>query len=283
MKSGHFIHTLLALLVMTVTVSAQELRIDGTVTCSGEPVRKANVTEVDANRRVLNQTFTDEMGNFTLKVSGGKTFVVVTADKMCRFKDQIGTKTHWDIQMEKKVKDEVMELLNGKGRKVESTSLINGHIQSHIEPQYTWLQQLNDTLFAFTVPVRVSDLSESYPDGRQMIVIDTNGRILCQAYNAVEIYAEEGLPGEADPYMMNRIATNNSASKATSFSDDGTDYFCYPMFILTLSQIQYLIDNAGSISHITVDTARGDNYWLFYPYDKFSTALQKMLRKVQKK
>lgn len=270
------------LLLLATGANAQNFRISGTITCDGEPINDACITEVDKTRRVLNQSLTDESGNFTMKVTGGKTYLWVSAKGMRRFIHQIGTHNRWNVSMTRRSKNPLQDLLDGKSRTIESTHLIVGHVNgSKTVCQTTWLQELNDTLYTLCIPIRVLQGNEAYPEGRKMTILDSNNNILVQASNAITVLPEECMLGTTDPNErpVDRGPLDSDYGMSESLK---IDYYCYPRFKISLSDLEKLIANAKSITHINVDTALGDQYWYYYPNDKFGNELQKMLDKILK-
>lgn len=255
---------------------AQGLKIQGRVMHEGEPLAKANVVELDVNHRIINQTQTDDAGFFSLNVSGGKTSVRVTYEGMRKFTRKIGTQTSWQIELDKE-KD-----MGGKKVKSrhETTKLLVGHIQGRAVPQLTWVEHLTDTTFCLIVPVRVFKGVEEYPSGRKIAVMDYNGRIIATGECIENAIAEEGAPQSWDPYV--RTSTNNSADNNSQFSTDERDYFCYPRFLFSKTELEYLIDHSKEVACFAVDTSRGDNHWLYYTGKNFGKELQKVLNRMLK-
>ena len=77
MSKQKFLMTLI-LSVITHIVMAQGVVISGTVEDAMGPVMLANVTERDANDRIVNATQTDMMGNFSMEVKSTKNMLVVS-------------------------------------------------------------------------------------------------------------------------------------------------------------------------------------------------------------
>ena len=275
MKSRLF--TSIFLFAMALAMQAQTLLIHGRVMHDDSPLPKANVVEIDANHRIINQTQTDAMGHFTLNVTGGKTSVRVTHHGMRKFTRKIGTRTTWEIVLEK---EQDMGGANRVRSRHETTKLICGHIQGRIIPQLTWVEQLSDTTFCLVVPVRVSNGVEEYPQGRKMTVQDYNGRAVAIGHCIESAIPEEGAPQSYDPYV--RASSNNSANNNSQFSSDDRDYFCYPRFLFGITDLEYLIDHSTELACFAVDTAPGDNYWLYYKSKNFAKELQKILNKMLK-
>ena len=71
------VFTLLLCLVAQM-IYAQGKVISGTVEDAMGPVMLANVTERDANDRIVNATQTDMMGNFSMEIKRTKNMLVVS-------------------------------------------------------------------------------------------------------------------------------------------------------------------------------------------------------------
>lgn len=273
-------HCLLFLtsLVVCINTVAQTFVISGKVSGPDGPIQDAWVTEVDINNRSLNSTQTDPQGYFNLKVSGGKTFLRITADGMRRVTQRIGTKRRFDIEMYKAAEVDLTDRFSRKN--LETNKLLYGISQFQRIRQWTWLEQVNDTLFAISVPVRVNSAVEEYPAGRQMQILDNRGAIMVRCSNMFTELAQEGSP---DTYEAHITAKSNNGNHNTTLAGDSqSDYFCYPRFTISKSDVEYIIDNAYNISRFAVDTARGDNYWILYPDKRFGPELQKMVNKLLK-
>ena len=254
---------------------AQGTYIQGRVLHQDEPLAKANVVELDANHRIINQTQTDDAGFFTLNVSGGKTSIRVTYHGMKKFTKKIGTQTTWQIELKEE------ENNNGKVKSRHETSkLLVGHLNGRIIPQLTWVENLTDTTFCIIVPVRVYNAVEEYPMGRKMAVQDYNGRIVAIGTCIEAAIPEEGAPQSYDPYV--RTSTNNSANNNSQLTTNDRDYFAYPRFVFTKTELEYLIDHSSELACFAVDTSRGDNFWLYYKSKNFNKELQKILNKMLK-
>ena len=158
----------LILVLSGITTYAQGLTIHGRVTHEDTPLPNANVVEIDANHRIINQSLTDASGYFTLNVTGGKTSIRVTHHGMRKYTHKIGTRTNWEISLEKE-----KEMGGNKVRsRHETTKLLVGHLQGRTIPQLTWVEHLTDSTFCIIVPVRTINGVEEYPQGRKMVVQD---------------------------------------------------------------------------------------------------------------
>ena len=269
------IFTTLLSITFSVLLHAQGIQIQGRVLHEDEPLAKANVVELDANHRIVNQTLTDEAGFFTLNVSGGKTSIRVTYQGMKKFTKKIGTQTNWEIELKKE------ESNNGKVKsRHETTKLLVGHLNGRVIPQLTWVEHLTDTTFCIIVPVRVYNAVEEYPMGRKMSIQNYNGHIVAIGHCIEPAVPEEGTPQSYDPYV--RTSTNNSADNNSQLTTNDRDYFAYPRFVFTKTELEYLIDHTSELACFAVDTSRGDNFWLYYKSKYFSKELQKILNKMLK-
>lgn len=273
---GKFITTLIVAFISTMTY-AQGLNIHGRVLHENEPLVKANVVEMDANHRIINQTLTDEAGYFNLNVTGGKTSVRVTYNGMRRFTRKIGTKTVWDIELEKESPSDSKKKVKSRH---ETSKLLVGHLQGRAVPQLTWIEQLTDTTFCLIIPVRVYNAVEEYPIGRKVTVQDYNGRIVATGNCIEEAIPEEGAPQSWDPFI--RTSSNNSSDNNSQFTTNDRDYFCYPRFLFKKTELEYMIDHSQELACFAVDTSRGDNYWMYYTGKNFAKEMQKILNKMLK-
>lgn len=274
--SKRIISAILLALVGIVSY-AQSLIIHGKVTHEGEPLAKANVMEIDANHRIKNQTQTDESGLFSLNVTGGKTSIRVTHDGMKRFTKKIGTQKSWDIELRKESNEESQRKVKSRH---ETTKLLVGLLQGRAIPQLTWMEHLTDTTFCMIIPVRVYSSVEEYPIGRKVVIQDAMGKIVATGENIEAAMPEEGTPDSWDPWV--RTSTNNSANNNSQFTTNDRDYFCYPRFLFTKTELEYMIDHSQELTCFAVDTSRGDNYWLYYKGKNFAKELQKILNRMLK-
>ena len=72
------IYVAVVLAGMSMGLSAQSRRISGTVSDPQGPVMMANVTERDANNRIVSAAQTDINGNFSMEVKSSKNKLVIT-------------------------------------------------------------------------------------------------------------------------------------------------------------------------------------------------------------
>lgn len=267
----------LALMLSCIQAIAQKNQVYGKVMFNGEPLENANVMEVDANHRMLNQTQTDASGFFTLFVTGDKTSIRVTRNGMKKFTQKIGTQKSWNIEL----KEDTDTLSNRKVKsKHETKKLLVGHLQGRVVPQLTWVEQLTDSTFCLIIPIRVFSGVEEYPKGRRLVVQDYNSHAVAIGTNIEAAMPEEGAPESWDPFV--RTSSNNSADNNSQFTSNDNDFFCYPRFLFSRRDLEYIIDNSNSIACFAVDTSRGDNYWIYYMSKSFPKEMQKILNKMLK-
>ena len=267
----------LALILSCIQAIAQKNQVYGKVMFNGEPLENANVMEVDANHRMLNQTQTDASGFFTLFVTGNKTSIRVTCNGMKKFTQKIGTQKSWEIEL----KEDTDTLSNRKVKsKHETKKLLVGHLQGRVVPQLTWVEQLTDSTFCLIIPIRVFSGVEEYPKGRRLVVQDYNSHAVAIGTNIEAAMPEEGAPESWDPFV--RTSSNNSADNNSQFTSNDNDFFCYPRFLFSRRDLEYIIDNSNSIACFAVDTSRGDNYWIYYMSKSFPKEMQKILNKMLK-
>ncbi len=94
------IYVAVVLALMTIGAFAQSKRISGTISDAEGPVMMANVTERDANDRIVSAAQTDINGNFSMEVKSPKNKLVITyiGDKTKTIK--IGEQEVFDIVLE---------------------------------------------------------------------------------------------------------------------------------------------------------------------------------------
>lgn len=109
------------LCVIAQVVMAQGKVISGTVEDAMGPVMMANVTERDANNRIVNATQTDMMGNFSMEIKNPKNKLVVSYVGSKTYVAVIGDKSTFEIKLE----DEKTTLneITVKGRRGNSGGL----------------------------------------------------------------------------------------------------------------------------------------------------------------
>lgn len=276
----HYITTLSALLFLsmhTSVASAQRQQVQGTVLHNGKPLESAKVTEIDANHRILNQTYTDGDGRFAMQVTGDKTSLRVTATGMHKFTQKIGHTLKWVVNMKK---DNTPAAPNKVKSRYDTNKLLVGKMNNRAIPQIIWVEQLTDTTFTLVVPVRMPSTVEEYPAGRKLTVTDFNGHAVAIGKCIEQALPEEGLPKSWDPFVQ--VTTNNSTDNDSPFTTNDRDYFAYPRFSFTKNEMEYMIDHSSELACFAVDTSRGDNFWMYYPALTFARELQKILNRMQK-
>ncbi len=99
MSKHKFLLTLI-LCIFAQLAMAQKKVISGTVEDSMGPIMMANVTETDANKRIVSATQTDMMGNFSLEIKNPKNKLVVSYVGCKTFTKVIGDETTFNIKLE---------------------------------------------------------------------------------------------------------------------------------------------------------------------------------------
>lgn len=258
---------------------SQADRIYGTVTNNRKPVPQAVVAELDDRHRIVNQTRTDNNGQFTLSVSGKNSLVKVTADGMKDFMQKIGSRRKWKIDL-KSASMSAEEMVRKSSRK--TTWLLTGYNNNVVVTQETWVEQISDEEFCLVIPTQVFSAVEEYPAGRRVVVKDFNGRVMAVGVCIADSYVEEQETDDEGVSVFDRVYSGSSASKDTSLDFEENLFFCYPRFMFKLSELEYLIEHDREIACFEVDTSRGDNFWIYYPHQKFAKELQKILNKLLK-
>ncbi len=263
--------------LFSLPLLAQDRQLLGTVTHDGTPLVGATVMEMDANHRILSQTYTDTDGRFVLKAIGKKTSLRVTARGMRKFTRKIGNDTQWEVELKKDATpDDGIKARTSH----ETTKLLAGRMGGRVIPQITWVEQLTDSTFTLVVPVRMPSMVEEYPAGRKMTVTNFNGHVVAAGECIEPALPEEGLPQSWDPHV--HMTSGNSSDNSSSLTTDDRDYFAYPRFRFTKTQLEYLIDHSADLACFAVDTSRGDNYWMYFPSTTFSRQLQKIMNRMLK-
>ncbi len=90
----------LLLCIVTQVVMAQGRVISGTVEDAMGPVMMANVTERDANDRIVNATQTDMMGNFSMEIKNPKNKLVISYVGSKTYSKVIGDNVTFSVKLE---------------------------------------------------------------------------------------------------------------------------------------------------------------------------------------
>ena len=267
----------LAALVVAISAAAQSQRLHGRVMHYGQPVANALVTEINSNFRVINQTTTDKSGYFTMTASGDKSYIRVTSAGMRRFTRKIGKQLSWEINLQRESEEKLEQKVKGRE---ESTKLLVGFAHGRELPQIVWVEHLTDSTFALVVPVRTNTAVEEYPAGRKTVVQNNNSRIMATAINIETVTPEIGLPENETYFLSDKF--NNPNNDEYSDSGNTNDYYVYPRFLFTKTDLEYLIDHSEEISVFCIDNAKGNNYWMYYTSRHFAKELQKILNRMLK-
>lgn len=159
----------------------------------------------------------------------------------------------------------------------ETTKLICGHQGKQEISQVVWLEQLNDTLFTLKIPIQVKTMSTNYPEGRMLLVLNKDNKLVAGAYNIQDESPIAGDPNDEGHDLYSSTNSSSSIGYIPGNSVRETPYFVYPRFIFTREELHYLAVHYKEIYRIVVDTADADNYWLFYPLSTFGEELRGFL------
>lgn len=291
--SPHTFRKLLSLLLLLTWASNifSQQRISGTVTDSlGHPLFKANITEIDKNHRIVNQTTTDHRGNFVMAVRDTLTgHLRISANGYVTQRDRIRRNQQvLRVSLEKRKASRLSTLMakntNKKSKAIRSKKLFCGRNGAHEEPWMVMVERLSDSIYVLQIPVKAQNMAGNYKEGRTMSFLDLNDYQIITVYNGEDAIPIEGNPDSYDPRDHNEMQRIGNFKLHNGFEEYTTDnpiYF-YPQFILTLDDIQILLAQADRLSRIAVDTEAADNFWLVYPMDTFHKELTKIIDKLNK-
>lgn len=171
----------------------------------------------------------------------------------------------------------LMSTLAVHARRNESTQLICGHQGKQEVSQIVWLDQLNDTLFTLKIPIQVKTMSTNYPEGRLLLILDKNNKLVASAYNIQEESPIAGAPNDENHELYSSTNSSSSIGYIPGNSVRETSYYVYPQFIFTREELEYLIAHYKEIHRIAIDTADADSYWLLYPKTNFGEELKLLM------
>ena len=103
---------------------------------------------------------------------------------------------------------------------------------------------------------------------------------MATAINIETVTPEIGLPENETNFLSDKF--NNPNNDEYSDSGNTNDYYVYPRFLLTKTDLEYLIDHSEEISVFCIDNAKGNNYWMYYTSRHFAKELQKILNRMLK-
>lgn len=171
----------------------------------------------------------------------------------------------------------LMSTLSMQARRNESTMLICGHHGKQEISQIVWLEQLNDTLFTLKIPIQVKTMSTNYPEGRMLLVLNKENKLVAAANNVQDESPSAGDPNDARHELYSSTNSSSSVGYIPGNSVRETPYFVYPQFLFTREELEYLVKHHKDVYRIVVDTAEADNYWIFYPQSTFEEELKELI------
>ena len=262
------------MLLCTLQGWAQNQTVSGMVVGPEGPVAKVSVREIDASRRVFNNTTTDRNGLFSLRVRADQHSLQFYAPGYRTFTHKILGVPSFKVTLEPRRTSPYV--LSAKVV-LRSDHLFCGHYQGEVVRQQAWVEQMTDTLFALILPVQMERPVDEYPAGRQLIVLDETGRNVMQLENVADVYP---LAGDPDDVSETCLA---QSYKGTFYNPgsvtDEVRLYAYPHFQVSRSQLEQLCANPGMMARLAVDTYRANNYWNFFPTDRTRELLRKVLEK----
>ena len=122
-RTGIIKYTMLTwlLTLLSVTSSAQDIRITGQVIGDGEPIMLCNVVEIDANNRNVSFAQTDISGNFSMTIKNPKNKLKVSYIGFQTYTTVIGDRRNFKITL--KDQTQLTEVVVTKQRKVNHGGL----------------------------------------------------------------------------------------------------------------------------------------------------------------
>ena len=253
----NYIIAILAL-CMSLGAAAQKQRVSGTVKdAEGNPISGVSVRELDQNRRIVKQTKTDANGLFSFPAQDTRHYIQFSADGYRRLTHKMMGYTLINATLDPRT----VQFTYRKGKVIMHTDkLLCGRQGENEVPLTVSLEQLNDTLYAFIIPVEVESEVDEYPAGRTLTILDSNGRQLAQLENVVDAYPTSPRSDEDIVMTQSYAGVDNVPGQSVV----KRRYFVQPHFAVSSSQLHTLMNQHQSISRILVDTYRADNYWNYY-------------------
>ena len=122
-RTGIFKYALLALLLtlLSITASAQGIRITGQVIGDGEPIMMCNVVEIDANNRNVSFAQTDINGNFSMTIKNPKNKLKISYIGFQTYTTTIGDRRSFKVTL--KDQTQLKEVVVTKQRRVSHGGL----------------------------------------------------------------------------------------------------------------------------------------------------------------
>lgn len=262
-------------------VSATAVTISGVVLSSdGMAIEGAAVKEIDALGRIVNQARTDANGYFTLQLRTTKNHLEVYHPSHKSYTTEIGEKKVFRITLEAKAEVAEKTISTRRRKTMQTDRLLVGHFEMREVPIMTWFDQYSDTLIEVVIPVQAYNMVSEYPEGRRLRFLTAGERTLIQGTTIEAEYPKAGDPKELDTPFWNRMH-RGTASEAI---DNGIAEMCYfyPKYLFSLTQLETLLTQADKVIYVAADNASGDNYWMFYPSERFARELKKFIDKMKK-
>lgn len=269
-----------------------QYRVNGVVKDSlGDPLAKAYVMEMDEDHRVLNQVQTDLNGFFVMSVRDTLNgYLRIVANGYHPLRERINRNgQRYDLKLALKPASRLQTLkkhMDDKERFVRSRKLFCGRNSDHSEPWLLQLSKLSDTIYVLRLPVKATNESSVYAEGRTLFFADPAEKHILMLSCSEDAYPIPGNPNEEDTWdEISSPRIGGFLQRGLyegNIIEDGLLFF-YPQFVLTRHELNLLVSQADRVLNLSVDTEAGDNYWLMYPMANFASELKKMVAKLDKK
>lgn len=275
-------------LLMSVVSHVEAQRIYGTVTDSlGRPIAQANITEIDVNHRVLSNTKTDKNGNFHMKLlNSEETRLRIVADGYMIFTQRSRNIDTHQFVLSAKTASRLSQIEKsfptGKRNYVLTQKLFCGKKYLQQVPWLIMVELIGDSTIVMRLPVRASSSSKSYAEGRCLTFVDAADGHMLMAYNGEDAAAVTGNPNERSTwkFVIDNLYTESEMRHGYIDDYDDQSIYYYPSFILSLDELQHLLNESNSLARIFIDTESADNCWIMYPRTNFVKEMQKVLKKL---
>ncbi|MBQ0048842.1 MAG: carboxypeptidase regulatory-like domain-containing protein [Bacteroidales bacterium] len=276
-------HLLLSfLLLLPLSAHAQKF-LSGRIMDDDGPVAKANVTEIDKNFRIINQTTTDDEGYYTMPRRSGRNIIKVSTPHHRIFVEEIDNRKSINMLLIRSTPIEGSELLLKNCPNTDSYKLLFGHNGARYVPQHIYVEMLCDTLFALVVPIRVNNMAEAYPAENTIHFVDAADRHIMSGVNPLASSPIEGHLDNMDFSTEMRSQFIIKRQDASDEYDNGELYYSYPEFIFSTRRLDHLLANEHLVSRVLIETARKDNFWVLYTYPGFGKEITRILERLKKK
>lgn len=273
---------LLLLLLCCAPAWAQRQTVSGVVKApDGRGIAKVSVREIDASHRYYNQTKTDANGLFSFQVRDAQHSLQFYASGFRTLTHKMLGEKKFTVTMEKRRTSPYVATAKVI---LKSDRLFNGHYMGEVVRQQAWIEKMNDTLFAFIMPIQMERLVDEYPVGRQLIILDELSQQVMQLENVVDVYPA---PGDPDEVEDTRVAqtygsvaqTYNDIDRMPGGSLSEEKLYAYPHFQITRAQMERLCNQPELLGRLAIDTYNAHNYWNLFPTEKTISLLKKALAK----